>query len=243
MKKLLGGIALALFVGGLLAQPAAAQWGYIPVYTSPAGYEGLRINADFGMGINDDAKVGEDSPMAFGGAIGYGTSNFNITGLFSYVDTKVDALKKTPSFGANAAFTVLKQETGLAVNVFAGFGMWDVKDEATSTSQVKVMNIPFGVGIGFAPPSSGAVSFEIWAAPRGNYYSQDVPVLSTEKINQFGFGASGGVNVMFAQGFGIRAAVDWLNLPDKTLENSTIISSASPIVVGGGLFYTFRIGG
>lgn len=245
MKKLLGGIALALFIGGLLAQPAAAQWGYIPMYTSPAGYEGLRINADFGMGINDDAKVGEDSPMAFGGAIGYGASNFNITGVFSYVDTKVDALKKTPSFGANAAFTLLKQETGLAVNVFAGFGMWNVKDTTSaSNSVVKVMNIPFGVGVGFSPPSSGSVSFEIWAAPRGNYYSQDIPGISTEKINQFGFGASGGVNVMFAQGFGIRAAVDWLNLPEKTLDNPpSVIPSASPIVVGGGLFYTFRMGG
>jgi hypothetical protein len=243
MKKLLSGIALALFVGGLLAQPAAAQVGYVPVYTFPGGYQGLMVGADFGMAGNSDAKVGDDSPMAFAGQVGFGTGQFYINGLFSYVDTKVEALKKTPSFGANAGFTLLKQESGLGVNAFAGFGMWDVKDEATSTSQVKVMNIPFGVGVGFTPPSSGSVKFEIWAAPRGNYYSQDIPAFSSDKINQFGFGVSGGVNVMFDMGFGIRAAVDWMSLPEKTLDNNTIVPSSSPMLFGAGLFYAFRMGG
>jgi opacity protein-like surface antigen len=239
MKKLLGGIALALFVGGLLAQPAAAQWGYAPVYTSPAGYEGLLVSADFGMGLNDDAKVGvDDSPMAFAGRIGFGTSGFNITGLFSYVDTKNDALKKTPSFGANVGYTILKQETGLAVNAFAGFGYWDVKADATDESVLKVMNIPFGIGIGFSPPSEGPVGFEIWAAPRGNYQTQDPGV---DKANRFGFGASGGVNVNFAQGFGIHAAIDWTTFSEKTVEES-VYPKVSPLIVGAGLHYNFRVG-
>jgi len=237
MKKLFGGIALALFVGGLLAQPAAAQWGYVPVYTSPAGYEGLLISADMGMGINDDAKIGEDSPMAFGGRVGFGTANFNITGLFSYVDTKVDALKKVPSFGANAAYTVIKQETGLAVNVFAGVGMWNAKDTtAASNSVLKVMDVPFGIG--FSPPTSGSVGFEIWAAPRGQLSMQDP---GFDKATRFGFGASGGVNVNFAQGFGIHAAIDWTTFSEKT-EGESIYPKYSPLLVGAGLHYTFRMG-
>jgi hypothetical protein len=241
MKKLIGGMAL-LAVMGVWAAPAMAQLSNMPVTTSPAGYAGVRISGDWGMGLNEDTKWGESSPMAFGGMIGFGTGMFNINAGAAYVDPKLEGLKKPISFGGNIGVTFLQAtaESPLAVNVFAGVGYTDYKAEeagAGGDEVLKQLDIPFGVGIGFSPPASGNVGFEIWAAPRGVYSSQDV--LGTTKFNRFGFGASGGVNVNFNMGFGIHATMDWSTFSEKAVDNQ-ISPKYSPLYLGAGVHYTFR---
>lgn len=235
MKKLIGGMAL-LAVMGVWAAPAMAQLSNMPVTTSPAGYTGVKISADWGMGLNDDSKWGTSSPMAFGGMIGYGGGMFNINAGAAYVNTKVDTYKKPISFGGNVAVTVLPstEQSPLAVNVFAGAGYTSYKDDA-DVQLLKQTDIPFGVGIGFSPAATGSVGFEIWAAPRGVYSIQDYGT----KFNRFGFGASGGVNVNFSQGFGIHAAIDWSTFSEKSVDQQ-IALKYSPMYLGAGVHYTFR---
>jgi hypothetical protein len=237
MKKLICGMAL-LAVMGVWAAPAVAQLSNMPVSTSPAGYAGVRISGEWGMGLNEDTKweVDGSSPMAFGGMIGFGTGMFNINAGAAYVDPKAEGLKKPISFGGNVGVTVLPstEQSPLAVNVFAGVGYTSYKTDA-DVDVLKQLDIPFGVGIGFSPPTSGNVGFEIWAAPRGVYSSQDVGT----KFNRFGFGASGGVNVNFNMGFGIHATLDWSTFSEKTVEQS-IAPKYSPLYLGAGLHYTFR---
>ncbi len=235
MKKLIGGLAFVAVMGAWAA-PAVAQLSNMPVYTSPAGYMGVRISADWGMGLNDDTKWTDSSPMAFGGMIGFGTGMFNINAGAAYVNPKSDLLKKPISFGGNVGVTVLQPEQSpVAVNVFAGVGYTDYKEDVTDTSIWKQLDIPFGVGIGITPPTSGSVGFEIWAAPRGAYSSVDVGT----KFNRFGFGVSGGVNVNFDMGFGIHAALDWSTFSEKTVDGDTL-EKLSPLYLGAGLHYTFK---
>jgi opacity protein-like surface antigen len=247
MKKIVG-ISMGALAIALFANTASAQLGYMPVITSPGGYQGLNIAAGIGMGLSDDTKGikadgTESQGMAFGGMVGFGAKMFNINAGVSSVDTKIDGAKKPLSFGGNVGVTVFQPaESPLAINVFGGFGMWDLKDEATSTSQLKATNIPFGVGIGFAPPMTGSVGFEVWAAPRGQMLSTKIAGGDSE--SQFGFGVSAGVNVNFAMGFGIYAAIDWSTFSEKTDDAGAVVRGEyKPMFVGAGLKYNFKTPG
>lgn len=232
-------ISLGVLALALVAGQASAQLPTLPRYTNPAGYQGLMIMGDWGMGMNDDAKYGvDDSPMAFSGMIGYGAKMFNINAGVGYLDTKDTELSKPLSFGGNVGVTLLqKAESPLSVNIFGGLGYTSLSEADGGPSIGTNMVVPFGVGVGFSPPSSGSVSFQIWAAPRGewNQFSPEVG----ESDSDFGFGASGGVNVNFAAGFGIHAAIDWSTF-SSDVEGG---ESLSPMVVGAGLHYNFKMPG
>ena len=235
-------LGLAFFAGS-----AAAQLVNLPVITYPAGYQGLMIRADFGTGLNNDSKINSSissKPMAFGGMVGFGSKMFNINAGAAYLNTRDPELKKPIEFGGNVGVTVLnKAEMPVAVNVFAGAGYVAVKDTTAGSPSVKVLNVPFGVGVAFSPPMTGDVGVSIWAAPRGQYLSQDASDLpGEEKVNRFGFGVSGGVNVHFAQGIGIYAALDWSTFAEKTTSLFTY-AKMSPLYFGGGLSYTFTLPG
>ncbi|MDH4043254.1 MAG: hypothetical protein OEW06_02255 [Gemmatimonadota bacterium] len=246
MKKI-AGISMAALAVALFANTASAQLGFMPVIVYPGGYQGLNIQAGAAMGLSDDTKgVKADGStsqaMAFGGMVGFGAKMFNINAGVASVNTKNDGINKPMAFGGNAQVTVLKPaESPLAVNVFGGFATWSIKTDPGGTKLGSQTNIPFGVGIGFAPPMTGSVGFEVWAAPRGNLLSTKPEGGSS--VSQFGFGVSGGVNVNFAMGFGIYAALDWATFAEKT-ENSVITAEKfSPMVVGGGLRYNFKTPG
>jgi hypothetical protein len=232
-------VALAVFANTAPAQDAAQ-----PVWTSPAGFQGLLISGDFATGLNDDAKFSTSSPLAFGGSVGYGASMFNVRATAMYVDTKRDDLKKPISFGGQVGVTVFQPaESPLAVNVFGGVGYTSYKtDTDPSATFNKNLNVPFGVGIGFSPPTSGNIGFEVWAAPRGQYNSNDLTDAGLDKVNFFGFGVSGGVNVNFNMGFGIHALIDWSTFSEKTVDG-TVYESFSPMYVGAGLHYNFKMPG
>jgi opacity protein-like surface antigen len=240
MKKIVG-ITLGALAIAVFANTASAQLGYTPVLVYPSGYAGLNIQGGIGMGLNSDAEGADGKIFTYGGMVGFGGGMFNINAGVNQVDPKTDGVKKPLSFGGNVQVTVMKPaESPLAINVFGGFGMWNLKtDTDPSQDIVKVMNIPFGVGIGFSPPTAGSVGFEVWAAPRGNYLSEDY---DGDKVNRFGFGASGGVNVNFAAGFGVYAAIDWSTFSEKTVD-AGIAPKVSPLVWGAGLKYTFGMPG
>lgn len=227
-------IGLAALAITVFATNAAAQGGYLgylPTYTSPKGYQGVMISGDWGMGMNDDAKISEDAPMAFGGMLGYGSGKFNIQAGATYVDPKVEGVSKPISFGGNLGFTLFQPaESPLSVNVFAGAGYWSVSADGGEGLYTQ-LQVPAGIGISFSPPMSGSVGFEIWAAPRGQYVS--VTPEGEDALSEFGFGAAGGVNVNFAQGFGIHAAIDWLSVGGDL--------DAKPMVVGAGLHYNLKM--
>jgi opacity protein-like surface antigen len=233
-------LGLAFFAGS-----AAAQLVNLPVITYPAGYSGLMIRADFGTGLNNDAKISVDKqPMAIGGMVGIGSKMFNVNVGAAYLNTRDPELKKPIEFGGNVGVTVLnKAEMPVAVNVFAGAGYVAIKDTTSGSPSVKVLNIPFGVGIAFKPPMSGDVGVDIWAAPRGQYFSQDASSLpGEEKVNRFGFGVSGGVNVNLVQGVGFYAALDWSTFASKTTSLFTY-DKMSPLYFGGGISYKFALPG
>jgi hypothetical protein len=231
-------LALVLFAG-----PAAAQLINMPVVTYPAGYQGLMIRGDWGMGMNDDAKFGTSSPMAFGGTLGFGSKMFNVNAGAAYLDTKDPELAKPIEFGGNVGVTVLnKADQPLALNIFAGVGYAAIKDTTSGSPSAKLLNVPFGVGVAFKPPTSGSVGFSIWAAPRGQYFSQDFSAVGADKVNFFGFGVSGGVNVDFAQGFGIYGAIDWSTFSEKTV-GTNVYPKFSPMYVGAGASYKFKMPG
>lgn len=247
MKKI-AGISMAALAVALFANTASAQLGYMPVIVHPGGYQGLNIAAGIGMGMNDDTKgTKEDGTtsagMAFGGMVGFGAKMFNINVGVSSVDTKEAGLKKPLSFGGNVNVTVLKPAgSPLGVSVFGGYGTTSIKaDDAAGTKLGSQTRIPFGVGIGFAPPMTGSVGFEIWAAPRGE--STSLKPEGGTSVSQFGFGVSGGVNVNFAMGFGIYAALDWATFAEKTEGTVVTADKYSPMLLGAGLKYNFKTPG
>jgi len=247
MKKIVG-ISLGALAIMMLATPASAQLGYMPVIVYPSGYQGVNIQGGFGMGMNDDTKgVKEDGTtsqgMAFGGTVGFGMKMFNINVGAASVDTKNFGVNKPLAFGGNVGVTVLRPAASpLAVSVFGGFATWSLKTDPGGTKLGSMNSIPFGVGIGVAPPMTGSVGFEVWAAPRGNLLSQKPE--GGESVSQFGFGVSGGVNVNFAMGFGIYAAIDWATYAEKTDDAGNVTADKiSPMFVGAGLKYTFKTPG
>lgn len=243
--KVVSRISIAALALALFASPAAAQLLNLPVLVYPAGYQGLMIRADFGTGLNNDAKqFGVDkSPMAIGGMVGFGSKMFNVNVGAAYLNTRNDELKKPIEFGGNVGVTLInKAEMPIAVNVFAGAGYVAIKDTTANSPSAKILNVPFGIGVAFKPAMSGSVGFDIWAAPRADYMSQNFSDVGGEKVNRFGFGVSGGVNVNFAQGFGIYGALDWSTFAEKTTTLATY-PKVSPFYVGGGLSYKFKMPG
>jgi len=231
-------ISLAAVAVAVFANAASAQLANVPVYTSPAGYQGLLIAGGVGLGINDDAKFAASSPLAYGGAVGYGTKMFNIRAMVAQLNTKDDlGLGKEIEFGGQVGVTVMNKEASpLAVNVFGGLGYVKFDNNA---NDFKVMSIPAGVGLGFKVPSS-SVAITPWVAPRGQMNMYSSGGLSASQI---GFGVSGGVGVNMPMGLGFHAALDWSTFSEKTGTDLGTLPKASPLVFGAGVHYIFKTPG
>jgi hypothetical protein len=244
--KVVSRISVAALALAFFAAPASAQLLNLPVLVYPAGYQGLMIRGDFGMGLNNDSKLNtsiSSKPMAFGGMVGFGSKMFNVNVGAGYLNTRDPELKKPIEFGGNVGVTLInKAEMPVSVSVFAGAGYVSIKDTTASAQSVPVLNVPFGVGLAFKPAMTGSVGFDIWAAPRASYLSENYTNVGGDKVNRIGFGVSGGVNVNFAQGFGIYGALDWSTFAQKTI-GTNIYDKVSPLYLGAGLSYKFRMPG
>ena len=231
-------VSMAAVAVAVFANAASAQLANVPVYTSPTGYQGILIAGGVGLGVNDDAKFTNSSPLAFGGAIGYGAKMFNIHVMVAQLDTKDDAgLGKEIEFGGQVGVTIMNKEASpVAVNAFGGLGYLKFDNNA---NDFKVMSIPVGIGLGFKVPSTG-VAITPWAAPRGQMNMYSSGGLSASQI---GFGVSGGVSVNMPMGLGFHAALDWSTFSEKTGTDLGTLAKASPLVFGAGVHYVFKMPG
>jgi hypothetical protein len=212
-------ISLAVVALGVFANAASAQttgnvvWGAVPG-------AGVSIAADWGMTMNDDAKalVGGESGMYFGGRLGYGADMFGVYAAGGMYPIGIEGVDGEMTLGGGLAFHAInKAETPLKLSIQGGVGYIKQGEDTR-------LDFIGGAVIGFTPASTG-VSFTPWVMPRVQY------VTVTDEDGEFGFGASGGVNVDFPQGFGFHAGIDWLTIGDPSI---------SPMQVGAGLHYTFK---
>jgi hypothetical protein len=247
MKRFLCGIALTGLVLSLTAGVAHAQLGNMPVFFSPAFGTGVGVYGDFGIGLNDDAKLSDpvtgaiigDAPVAFGGHVILGLSKFQIMGGVSYVDPKDTTgtpLDKELTYGGNVALTLFRTPASMiVVNVQAGAGYAKFGEVG---SEVKQWNFPIGVGIALDLPVVGWF-VEPWVAPRVHIYSTSGDLL-TDSQTDVGFGVSGGVNFNLLLGIGAWAALDWQSVK---FDDTPGAESVKPLVLGAGLSWKFSVPG
>ncbi len=237
MKRILGSIALVGLVASLAANTASAQMFGTPVYFSPAFGTGVGVFGTFATGLNDDAKLFDqtwDSPMAYGGHVILGLSKFQIMGGAMYVDMKdpTGELDKELSFGGNLGLTLYRTPASvLVVNVQAGAGY--VKFGDATIGEAKLWNFPIGVGISANVPVVGAF-VEPWIAPRVHIFSTSGTGLDSE--TDVGFGVSGGINANLLLGLGAWAALDWYSVTFRDDAEST-----QPLTLGAGLYFKFSV--
>ena len=243
MKRFLGGIAL---IGLLLslAGTAQAQLFNMPVWSSPAFGTGVGIYADFGVGLNDDAKFDEGlagfgSPMAFGGHVVLGMSMFQIWGGANYVDPKDPAdpatVDKEVTFGGGVALN-LYRGTNVAANLQVGVGYAKFGDAATFEG--KQWNFPVSLGIAYDAQLQGGTAVKPWIAPVLQIYNSGGTVggVSVESETDIGFGVAGGIEVVLGMGLGFYVNADW-----QTITFGDATESTKPFRLGAGLSYTFKV--
>ncbi|MCH7474224.1 MAG: hypothetical protein IIA27_06080, partial [Gemmatimonadetes bacterium] len=114
-----------------------------------------------------------------------------------------------------------------------GFLSQDIPVGATTTT-LKTLNIPIGIGIGFSAPTPG-FSFDPWLAPRVQINRTEFGV---DGQTRTGFGVSGGVNLAFVMGLGLHFGFDWLTLPSKT-SGALNLLEVKPATIGVGVHYKF----
>jgi hypothetical protein len=238
MKRFLGGIALIGLVMSLGAGTARAQTQAFPVWYSPAFGSGVGIFGDWATGLNDDAKVGTDAPMTFGGHIMFGASAFKISAGAWYFNPRVDGLKKPIDFGGNLGVSIYKGATSpINVDLMAGAGYSKLQTDDTVTVgafETKIWNFPVGLPISYGATLQGGHMVEPWVAPILQIYNwkQDGGTSNTD----IGFGVSGGINFYSAMGIGVFVVADWQSV---TFEGDT--ESTKPFRLGAGLSWKFSV--
>jgi hypothetical protein len=211
-------ISLAVLALGVFATATSAQtvgnvvWGALPG-------NGVTISGDWGMGINDDAKILGESAMYAGGRVGYSAQMFTIYGAGAYYPIGVEGVDGEVAFGGGVAVHVInKAEMPVSVSVQGGAGYVKSGDDTRLDfvgGPVIVINVP-----------STSVAVKPWVMPRVHY------VKITDIDGEFGFGASGGLSVDLPMGVGFHAGVDWFTIGDPSIK---------PLTVGAGIHYTIKL--
>ena len=223
MKRFIGSTAALALAVGLVVVPAAAQLNSIPVYFNPKGGTGFTLGFDFGKGVN--TQSGKNTAFGARASVGGGPITFGVG--VGTVNPQVGAARQSElqymgSLGLRVfGGPLLPVSIGLQGGV--GFLSQDIAVGATTTS-LKSVTIPIGIGIGFSAPTPG-FSFDPWIAPRVTINA--VELLGVTATNS-GVGVSGGVNLAFVMGLGLHLAFDW-----------TKVGGAKPLVIGAGVHYKF----
>lgn len=218
MKNLVR-ISLAVLALGVFASAASAQtsgnvvWGALPG-------NGVTIGADFGLGVNDDAKIGGESSMYFGGRVGYGANMFTVYALGGLYPIGNDAADGEVTLGGGVAVHVInKAEAPVSLSLQGGVGY--INPGSTQ------LNVIGGALIGLQIPSTG-VAIKPWIMPRVHYLS-----ISDFDVSEVGFGASGGLSVDMPMGLGFHLGLDWVTIGDPAIK---------PMTVGVGVHYGVSTG-
>ncbi len=239
MKGKLARITAAVLALGLVSSSAAAQLATMPVSFSPQGGPGVTVGADFGFGLNDDAKyVTGQTPIAYGGHVRLGLPKFYVTVRAAQVNprgpTGTTFADKEISFGGDLAVNILNAPLlPVALSIQGGVGYTKF---GTGLSEQKVLDVPIGVGIAINVPNP-AVNVEPWAAPRIHINRVEV---GADTQTRTGFGVSAGLNLGLPMGLGFHVAADWVRLPRKT-SGSLNLPEEKRLTAGLGVHYTFTV--
>ncbi len=226
MKKLIGGITLALVLVGLSAAPAAAQLHGNAVYPAMPG-TGVTVAADVALGVNDDAKLsgtaGLESPMFLGGRVTLGLPMFSVWAGAGPTGLGVDGIDSEITFGGGAGFHVLNAPMmPVTVSIQAGIGY-------LSETGASLLNVTGGPLVVINVPSP-SVSVKPWLMPRVHLSRVSIDGLGSD--SEVGFGASGGLMVTAPMGIGVHATLDWYTIGDP---------SVKPLHVSGGIHYKIQV--
>jgi hypothetical protein len=217
----------------LSAGAAQAQLNTFPVWFSPAFGSGVGVFANFGTGLNDDAKFGDSAPLAFGGQVVFGASAFKAWAGVNYVDPKVTGADKELSFGGNVGVGIYKGASSpVYVDLMVGVGSAKFGSGAT---EVKVLNFPISIPLAYGAELQGGTTVEIWVAPHMIYWSTKVGGGSSE--SDLGFGGGIGLNVYSQMGISGFINADW----SSTKFGDAATESTSPLRIGAGVGWKFSV--
>ena len=245
MKKFVGGIAAVILALGLTAGPLSAQFVNSPFYIFPSYSPGWSINVDIGLGMNDDAKFFDSSPLSYGGQVMVGGAVGYIYAGYHSVDPKdpndPKFVNNGTSFGGGAALTLYnKGSQGFVSNLQLGVGSASFS-EAEGSDKLSQKQGLLGLSGAFVG-GSGSTKFEVYVAPRLQGINVEWVSAGISDRTRWGYGVSGGINVEFS-GFGIYGAIDWhsIDLSDEGSTSGSESNRTSPLVIGFGVMYHFMM--
>src|SRR3989441_13209962 len=152
----------AFLVVGMMASmaaPAAAQWLGMPVWNSPQGVTGIRINGDWGR---PDSTYGKGN--AFGGLAALGLGTLTLTaGIETYKPE--NATSSITSIGGNAAMRVIG---GSLIPVSLNLQVGAARSGSSSPTRPATPSVigAGGPAISLPPP---ALSIEPYISPGFRY--------------------------------------------------------------------------
>ena len=193
--------ATTAFAALVLAAPASAQVGGLPVFNSGVN-SGISLNVDYGK---PNADAGKGRTWAFSGGVALGPIGVTAT----YAATKPEgALDATDWLGATANLKLFGGPLiPVSVNGQVGLGYSQQDGAGPGGTDLKMVNIPVGIGIALNVPTPG-LSIKPWIAPRMQYMRTSGGI----DDSQTKFGISAGVNLGIVGGINARVAYDYLKL-------------------------------
>ena len=225
MKRFVGGIGLAALALAFAAKPAAAQLAGNVVQPALPG-TGVTISGDFATGLNDDAKIGGEAPMYFGGRVRLGLPMFAVWAGGGMYPKSVTGVDSKVTFGGGVGINLLKGPA-LPVTISPQAGIGYYKD----ASDIKMLNVPLGVLVVINVPSP-ALNVKPWIYPR----AEIVNISNGASSTKVGAGASAGLNISLPMGFGGQVAVDWMTIK---YEGATV--ATKPLMFGASLHYNISV--
>jgi hypothetical protein len=196
MTRFTRGTALfALSILGLTTRLEGQVFG-LPVRNAGVP-TGLTLAADLGF-PNGDAGKG----WAVGASGSLGLGPLGVTGSVARWDPKdVDAFS---SVGATANLKIFGGPLiPLAVTAQAGLAYGTQDDDVLGDT--KLLHVPLGVGFALTIPNP-VLAIKPWVAPRIDLVRSNPEIGDSDTDSNFG--VSGGVDLSFLSGLGIRAAYD-----------------------------------
>ena len=239
----MGGTVIALALASA-ATPALAQVPGMPLFTNPRMSTGIRIHADMGQPLSDDATGGADlRVIQVGAGVVLGPLGINATvGSLKTTFDAADGCVESPTIAcADSRITasLLGQfkiagggSQNLSLSLFGGASMdLDTAEISGSTPQFRELHIPVGVAIGLRVPL-GMASLNLWGAPRWNmtrYTACEGPCPDTPKGN---FGWAVGAELPIFRVLSVRAAYDSQKFEGAT-EALNVVGVGVSIGLGG----------
>ena len=192
--------SVALAVLSLAALPASAQVAGLPVFNSGVN-SGISLNFDYGK-PNEDAGKGSAWGLTGGAALG----PIGLTA--TYAKFSPDAGDSQNWLGATANLKLFGGPLiPVSINGQVGVGYAQLDGAGPAGSDLKMVNVPVGIGIALNVPTPG-LSIKPWIAPRMQYMRTSGGI----DDSQTKFGISAGVNLGLVGGINGRIAYDYLKL-------------------------------